>query len=479
VRRRLIPMQTARTTTVLPTSTPAARPGPAIVAQTSRLSGMNLWFTVYTLVVLVEYSGMSIHIPALGASKVPTLLAYGCFIAVASAAGGAAFTGFPQLRILLAFLVWSALSVLWAVVRSIVPVTTRFLGDYFTFTIATAFLLDTRKRIDRISLLVAGLIIVLALGNVDKLSGARLGSYWAPYFMGDGNDFAWGLLTLMVFPLNLVLGDRRLITRAIGLAAVAVGVNAVLGTQSRGAFLAMCAGTLYYLVFVSRRKALGFALVALLGAGVFFASPSGYGDRMGTIANYEEDDSARQRTVAWKAAFQMAQDFPLGVGAGNFSAAYGHFYIPADAHGFGAFRWMSAHSVYFRVLAEYGFGGLIMLLSLMFLCFRDNLASARQVDARPQVYDLPAWWPALLNISMSMYCVGALFLGGFNYPHLFLLAGLSMATTRAIAEDSRRADAAAAGGAPEAAAVPVSPRPRLRPVSREPRPSASGGGRFF
>ena len=473
-------MQPARTATPLPSSPPLPAATAAAAPTLSRLTGMNAWFIVYMLVITVEYSGMAIQVPAIGASRLPTIMAYSVFIAVVAAAGGAAFTGLPQLRLMLGFLVWSGLSILWAVVRGIVPVTTRFIGDYYTFAIVTAYLVDTRKRIDRVSFIIAVLIIVLTVGNLDKLSGARLGSYWAPYFMGDGNDFGWGLLTLMVFPLNLVLGNRRLVTRALGVTSVAIGVNAVLGTQSRGAFLAMCAGTLYYLVWVSRRKALGFVVVATIAGIVFVASPSGYGDRMGTIANYEDDDSARQRTVAWKAAFQMAQDYPLGVGAGNFSAAYGHFYIPADAHGYGAFRWMSAHSVYFRVLAEYGFGGLFMLLSLMYLCFRDNLASMRQVQTRPEAYDLPAMWPALLNISMSMYCVGAMFLGGFNYPHLFLLAGLSMACKRAVTEDTGRAEVAARGGvAAPAAPVPaaVLPRPRYPPLER-PAPSA-GDGRFF
>ena len=178
----------------------------------------------------------------------------------------------------------------------------------------------------------------------------------------------------------------------------------------------------------------------------------------------------------------MAQStIPLGVGANNFTRGLRPLLHSRRRPGYGAYRWMSAHSVYFRVLAEYGFGGLFMLLSLMYLCFRDNLASMRQVQTRPEAYDLPAMWPALLNISMSMYCVGAMFLGGFNYPHLFLLAGLSMACKRAVTEDTARAEVAARGGvAAPAAPVPaaVLPRPRYPPIER-PAPSAAGDGRFF
>ena len=51
---------------------------------------------------------------------------------------------------------------------------------------------------------------------------------------------------------------------------------------------------------------------------------------MNTMENYEEDSSAQGRLRAWHAARQMALDYPLGVGANNFSSAYGRFYIPAD-----------------------------------------------------------------------------------------------------------------------------------------------------
>jgi O-antigen ligase len=467
-----------------PAAARAAAPGAGPDPLLERLPAISALFFGYVFTIAIEYSGLSIQVPQLGASKIPTLVAYGLFFTVLSKVGIGAFGSYRQMKMLLTFVIWTAASVLWAVVRSIVPVTARFLYDYFTFAIITVYLVDTKKRIDTVSFVMSLVIIMLSVANQDKLSGARLGSFWAPYFMGDGNDFAWGVLTLLVFPLNLLLGKgRRLITRGVGAAAILLGGQAVLGTQSRGAFLAMVAGTLFYLAFVSKRKVLGGTLVVTLGLAVLFASPEGYGDRMGTIAHYEEDDSARQRTVAWKAAFQMAQDYPLGVGGGNFSAAYGHFYIPADAHGFGAFRWMSAHSVYFRVLAEYGFGGLFLLLSLFYFTFRENLNSAKRVRERPEIYDMPAMWPSLLNIAFAMYCVGAMFLGGFNYPHIFLMVGLSLGTKRIVDIDSRAADAkAAAGGDTPAAGAPSGGRPAPDPRIRVPaprRPLPAGGGRFF
>ena len=72
-------------------------------------------------------------------------------------------------------------------------------------------------------------------------------------------------------------------------------------------------------------------------------------------------------------------------------------------------------------------------------------------------------WPLLLNVSLLGYAICALFLGGITYPHLYLLAGLTVATTRV----SLRAEAAPAGAGAAAAARRRARRPasahRTRP----------------
>jgi len=102
---------------------------------------------------------------------------------------------------------------------------------------------------------------------------------------------------------------------------------------------------LYYLFFVTRRRAVGLTVVGAAIAAVLVLAPAEYFNRMNTIAEYEEDGSAMGRIGAWTAATQMALDYPLGVGAGNFNTAYGRFYRPPDAKA----KWVSAHSVYFKV----------------------------------------------------------------------------------------------------------------------------------
>jgi hypothetical protein len=74
----------------------------------------------------------------------------------------------------------------------------------------------------------------------------------------------------------------------------------------------------------------------------------------------------------------MAFDYPLGVGAGNFNSAYGRFYRGnIDPKAWGAARWISVHSIYFAVLAEYGFLGLFLWLFILWSIFRDILRLER------------------------------------------------------------------------------------------------------
>ena len=59
------------------------------------------------------------------------------------------------------------------------------------------------------------IIVLLVVNNRNMLGqDIRFGSFAAAYFMGDGNDFGWGLIVMLPFTLYLMIGKRRLLTRA-------------------------------------------------------------------------------------------------------------------------------------------------------------------------------------------------------------------------------------------------------------------------
>jgi probable O-glycosylation ligase (exosortase A-associated) len=458
-----------------PASSASARPGATPFVRTSAAV-----FAAFVLIQLIEYGALSIYVPFLKASRLTTLLSYGLMAMVIIRYKGEVFASY-QAKLFGTFVVFTGVGILWAVVRSYVPLALRYHVDYFGLFIITAFIVDSPRRARVLGMAFAAITVLLVVTNRNMFGQEiRFGAFAAAYFMGDGNDFGWGLIVMLPLTLYLMVGRRPLLIRAIGAVGLLFNLVGIIGTESRGATIALVACMLLFWATVARRKLL-FAGVAVAGViAVLLLAPPAYFARMNTLKNVDDDNSAQGRLRAWRAARQMALDYPLGVGANNFNSAYGRFYIPADTSGWAANRWMSTHSCYFKVLAEYGYPGLILFLSILFITARDNVLSARRLRRAEGAAVFEPEWPLLLNVSLTGYAICALFLGGITYPHLYLLAGLTVATTRV----SLRAEAApaGAGAALPRDAAPADPRPtgrdRAARPALQPRPTA-GPGRFF
>lgn len=319
---------------------------------------------------------------------------------------------------------------------------------YFILMFVMFYLLDRTRRFDLFAILIVAAFAYMCVINMDKfMTSVRRGYFTAGYFMGDGNDFAWGLNFALPFALYLFLRFKNSLLIRLGAgAAAALIVFGIIGTQSRGASLAMAAAFLYVWLFVAKSKTKGLLVVGILGLGVLAFAPAYYFDRMSTVTDYEEDTSAMGRIRAWGTAIEMAIDHPvLGVGAGSFNSAYGRLYRQAD----GPVRWISTHSVYFKILGEYGFTGIIVWVSLLWSNFTANLRTRRLLDAHPGKTDIPPALVDMINMSLVGYSVAAMFLSGVSYPHIFLLTALTMAVQHNV-----RRQLAVETGRPHGAAEP-------------------------
>jgi probable O-glycosylation ligase (exosortase A-associated) len=390
----------------------------------------GLLFAGFLLLLIVEYIGLGASLPILKVTRFSTLLGWGLLIVAFIRLGPKVVGEHRQLRLLWYLVLFTGLTVFWAVVRSYAPQVFRHMLDYFGLALVTVFVMDRPSRMTRLSTVFSGIVLVLVFRNLDKLtSGERVGAMKAGYFMGDGNDLAWGLVTLLMFPLYLLLGPHSIGLRALGGAGALAAVGGIVGTQSRGATLALGAAMLTYWLFVAKRKLLGMGALALSVCVILAVAPPQYFGRLKTLQNVEEDTSAQGRIRAWKAALSMALTRPFGVGAGSFNSAYGRYYMPED-DGWGTARWISAHSMYFKILGEYGFGGLFLLLTILGTNLVDQLKMVRRLRSTPQSSSTPMVWPGLLAVALVGYAVAGAFLGGVAYPHLFLLTGLTVACRR-------------------------------------------------
>ena len=383
------------------------------------------------LIVAIEYIGLGHYIP--GANRIPLFLSLSIFAIAIATNFGERLLKHTQIKALLIFLTLTGISLFHALITFQAFRIFKTQIGYLILCISLYLVIKNSRHVFFFlgSMIFFHCFIVIA--NIDRLNqGQRTGNFIAGYFLGDGNDFAWALVTFLPFALYFLSAKPKLLIRLPVLASIVIFVLGIVGTGSRGAFLAAVASILY-LVINSRNKAFSFTCLGFLALVAVSLAPPAYIDRVESIRAYEEDSSALGRLVAWKAAFQMALDHPLGVGAGNFSSAYGRSYMPdnPDTRIYANRRWISPHSIYFLTLGEYGFFGLFILLLLLYGNYRDNRTQIRvfQPLGKEEILKNPMiLLPKYLNMSLIAFAAGGAFLGGLNYPHIFILTALILRT---------------------------------------------------
>jgi probable O-glycosylation ligase (exosortase A-associated) len=113
-----------------------------------------------------------------------------------------------------------------------------------------------------------------------------------------------------------------------------------------------------------------------------------------------------------------------------------------------------AHSIYFEVLAEHGYGGLLLFLGLLALAWR----RARIIRARAARHPDQQWagdLAAMVQVSLAGYMTAGAFLGlayfDFFYLLLALLVCVDAQTLRALQAGQRASPVALGGWMPLAA----------------------------
>jgi probable O-glycosylation ligase (exosortase A-associated) len=217
---------------------------------------------------------------------------------------------------------------------------------------------------------------------------------------------------------------------------------ASLGTYSRGAALAMAA-MLGLLWLKSKHKLkLGLVLLVLAPLALVFM-PDQWHARIDTINTYEQDASAMGRINAWWMAFNLANDRPLFGGGFDIydRAVFGRYApVPDDVH--------AAHSIYFQVLGEHGWVGLLLYLAIGWLTWRTGSWVVRNVEHRPDL----AWASELtrmVQVSLLGFMVGGAFLSlaYFDVPYYLMSA---MVAVKLLVEKEIAAQSTPAPGQGEA-----------------------------
>jgi probable O-glycosylation ligase (exosortase A-associated) len=286
------------------------------------------------------------------------------------------------------------------------------------------------------------------------------------HVLGDRNELA--LAFVMTLPICAYLlgeyGKDSKVVRLGLLCTMGLLVTAVVGTQSRGGFVALLGLAGYFFIKSERKVMLAILSVVLVLALSHFVSDE-WTSRMDTIGEANADASFMGRVIAWKLSFIQAMRHPFFGGgfktleylpvwqslAGDFFA-YPFFYTGDALPGMDRAR--AAHSVYFQVLGDHGFAGLAIYLTMLARTFM----TVRKVAILARKHVETAWiahLASMLQLAMFAYCLGGAALSFAYFELLFAICALvqvlhSRILPRAIAQ---LASPAAPVAAPQGQAV--------------------------
>lgn len=285
-------------------------------------------------------------------------------------------------------------------------------------------LINTRERVQSLVWVVVICIGLFGIngGLFTLLTGGAHRIYGPPNTMiADNNHLAGTLVMTLPLMFYLVKSSAHRGIQVFLLCAMALTFFSVLGSHSRGGFLALAIMGMFLIMKSRYRFQLGSAALVMSLVAIAFV-PTHWTERMATIEEYEEDASASARLQVWGMALEVAQDRPI-TGAG-FNAYYDtNFfmsYIPD------AVKARNYHSIYFEVLGEHGIVGFVLFTILgttLWLRLWRIMRMTRDRSDLRWAYDLAA----MSQVSLVGYGVAGAFLNlaFFDLPYVILAIGVA------------------------------------------------------
>ncbi len=325
----------------------------------------------------------------------------------------------PAIVFLFLFVFWMCLTTIFA----LDPETSwNQLSKVLKIQLMTAIALlalQNRRHID-----LSTLVNVLSIGYFGLKGGIFTiltgGGYrvWGPEdsFISDNNALAVAIIVCIPL-LNYLrtIYTNRWAKLGLMLLMILCAVSA-LGSQSRGALIAITLmGLIYW--YRSRRKLFSGIAISILAIILISFMPSSWEQRMGTISTYEQDGSAVSRLIAWRFCFNLANDRFFGGGFEIYNWPTYWLYAPE-----GAYKPFAAHSIYFSVLGEHGYVGLIFFLLIWFFAFRIGSQIRKNTKGRKDLLWLH-FLAGMCQVSLVGYLAGGTFLSlaYFDLPYNILI----------------------------------------------------------
>jgi probable O-glycosylation ligase (exosortase A-associated) len=256
---------------------------------------------------------------------------------------------------------------------------------------------------------------------------------------GDNNHYA--VLMVMVIPLTIYLSrylEQRLLRLAANGATILL-IAAVIGTNSRGGLISLLAMG-GWLVMTSRQKLAGLMMFVAGGLLVLAMAPESWFQRMDTIKEADEDSSFMSRIEAWQVSSAIALARPVTGGGlhavqvqsvwNQYKGQTGLLPFVSDVPTSEVFR--AAHSIYFEVLGDTGFIGLLLFVLIMLRGLRNGREMERAAARAPERFG----WAVDLSRSLSAvvfsFMVGGASVSLAYYEILYIVIMLTEVLRRTV-----------------------------------------------
>lgn len=319
--------------------------------------------------------------------------------------------------LLLVFIAWMGITTLFAIFAQ--ESFSRYVDilKVLLMLLPIAAVIRTRDQIIGFVFVITASIVFFGIkgGLFTLASGGNFRVWGPPSSVIEGNN-ELAVALIITVPLVYFLATQASIlkslpiisrvsekwTKRLSYLAMFLSLIAALGSHSRGALLAMLAmgAVLWW-----RSKAKGALAVVALVMGLIGTAfmPEQWTSRMNTIQTYEEDASAMGRINAWTMAVNIANDRLTGAGFVTDSPVIYQSYAPNPNFV------IVAHSIYFQVLGEHGYIGLLLYLAFWISTYVLAGRINRETAGKPEL----GWANTLASmckVSLIGFAVGGAFL---------------------------------------------------------------------
>ena len=252
---------------------------------------------------------------------------------------------------------------------------------------------------------VKGGLFVLASGGNYLVLGPSASS------MAGNNEIARAFIMTLPLMIFLALHSAKRSTRLALWAGSGLTVLALVGTNSRGGFIAFLA-MIVVAWLRSQYKLQALAVTAVVIAAGYFLLPeeriAGTRDRYATIEDYSEDTSFQGRVAVWMEALSIVKDNPVtGGGFDVFEISVGR----------------ASHNSYIEAAGEHGLIGLTLYILVIVMAIKHLSSVVKVCRNDPELFwarDLAR----LMQLSFVGYLVGSLVINHAFFEYFYVQVGI-------------------------------------------------------